>query len=265
MDPAVERYVRICSAVLWGPQGAPVRDWLHGRGFDDATLKANLIGCDPGRHLLRRRRGLPYGKVPAATFPALGPTGQIRFVQARYLDADAAGRKYDNPSAAMAPNPRVAFTALPAAPRWPWLVVCEGMPDALTAAQAGYRSVGLLGAQAPDESVAARIASYADRHDLDVVVMCDANDAGRAAGDRLSELLLREHVQPTIVEPPTLDDGVAPVDLNAWALIDPGWTMDLNRCLVDDTVDHSHDIPPPADDVLEPASRPGPAFTLDDD
>ena len=158
-------------------------------GFDDATLNANLIGCDPGRHLLRRRRGLPYGKVPAATFPALGPTGQVRFVQARYLDADAAGRKYDNPSAAIAPNPRVAFTALPAPPRWPRLVVCEGMPDALTAAQAGYRSVGLLGAQAPDESVAARIASYADRHDLDVVVMCDANDAGRTAGDRLAELL----------------------------------------------------------------------------
>ena len=88
-----------------------MRDWLHGRGFDDATLQANLVGCDPGRQLLRRRRGLPYGKVPAATFPALGPTGQVTFVQARYLDVDAAGRKYDNPAAALAPNPRLTFAA----------------------------------------------------------------------------------------------------------------------------------------------------------
>ena len=56
------------------------------------------------------------------------------------------------------------------------------MPGALTAAQAGYRSIGLLGAQAPDETVAARVANHAERHDLDVVLMTDANDAGRTAG-----------------------------------------------------------------------------------
>ena len=42
--------------VLAGPQGRDVRDWLHGRGFDDATIRANLLGCDPGRQLLARAR-----------------------------------------------------------------------------------------------------------------------------------------------------------------------------------------------------------------
>jgi hypothetical protein len=252
MDPAVERYVRICAAVLWGPQGHPVRTWLNGRGFDEATLRANLVGCDPGRALMRRQRGLPYGKVPAATFPVFGPTGTVTFVQARYLDVDAAGRKYDNPAAALAPHPRLAFTVAPSPPRWPLLVVCEGMPDALTATQAGYRAVGLLGAQSPDASVAARIASHAEHHRLDVVVMCDANEAGRAGGDRLAELLHAERIDPTLVEPPAdlyEAAGDPIVDLNAWAQLDPDWSRDLNRAL--DTAEPA-DLAPSASNGLAP-------------
>ena len=72
-------------------------------------------------------------------------------MQARYLDVDAAGRKYDNPAAALAPNPRITVRRRRRRRRaGRCCVVCEGMPDALTAAQAGYRAVGLLGAQAPD-------------------------------------------------------------------------------------------------------------------
>lgn len=62
-------------------------------------------------------------------------------------------------------------------------VVCEGIPDALTAAQAGHISVGILGSRAPDHSVAARIASYADHHRLDVVAVIDNDPAGRAWGN----------------------------------------------------------------------------------
>jgi hypothetical protein len=210
---------------------------------------------------MRRQRGLPYGKVPAATFPAFGPTGQVRFVQARYLDVEAAGRKYDNPAAALAPNPRVTFAASPTPPRWPVLLVCEGMPDALTAAQAGYRAVGLLGAQAPDATVAARVASYAEQHHVGVVLMCDANEPGRAAGDRLGELLAAERVEPILVEPPAdlVDpDGTPVVDLNAWAQLDPDWSTDLNNALgatLEPDVDHSPAIS---------SGRPGPELTIDD-
>lgn len=235
MDPSVDRYARICAAVLWGPQGRPVRDWLHGRGLDDATLRANLVGCDPGRELMRRRRGLPYGKDVAATFPAFDPAGKMTFVQARYLDVDAAGRKYDNPAATLAPHPRIAFVRFDdeqqSARR---LLVCEGMPDALTAAQSGFASIALLGAQTPDESVAARIAGYAENRQLDVVLMCDANAPGRHAGDRLADLLAAEAIDPIIVEPPaglTRPDGQPIVDLNAWALVQPDWSLQLDRAI----------------------------------
>ena len=35
LDPAVVRYAQACERILWSPTGAPVRDWLHGRGFND--------------------------------------------------------------------------------------------------------------------------------------------------------------------------------------------------------------------------------------
>ena len=180
-----------------------MRDWLHGRGFDDATIRANLLGCDPGRQLLRRQRGLPYGKVPAATFPALDPAGRVTLRAGPLPRRRRRRPQVRQPVRRARPAPAHRLhRRRPTPPRWPLLIVCEGMPDALTAAQAGYRVVGLLGAQAPDETVAARVANYAERHDLDVVLMTDANDAGRTAGDRLADLLRAEHVDPVIVEPP---------------------------------------------------------------
>ena len=31
-----------------------MRDWLHARGLNDETIRANRIGADPGRNLMRR-------------------------------------------------------------------------------------------------------------------------------------------------------------------------------------------------------------------
>lgn len=86
LDPAVTRYAAGCEQILWSRAGRPVRDWLHDRGLDDATLRANHVGADPGRHLMRRQRGLPYGQSAAAVFPALDPAGKVRYLQARYLE-----------------------------------------------------------------------------------------------------------------------------------------------------------------------------------
>ena len=101
------------------------------------TIEANRIGADPSRRLLRRQRGPPYGAGVAATFPAFDPAGNVTYVQARYLNPDETGRKYDNPSGAIAPHPRLAFPVTTARAPADTLVVCEGLPDALTAAQAG--------------------------------------------------------------------------------------------------------------------------------
>jgi DNA primase len=216
MSPLVDRYVEACQRILTGPHGRPVRDWLKDRGLDDQTIRANRIGADPGRRLLRRSRGLPYGAGPAATLAALDPAGNLTYVQARYLDPDATGRKYDNPAAAVAPHPRLAFPAANGH-RGGALLVCEGLPDALTAAQAGYRSVALLGAHTPDTAVAARLANHAANHHLHIVLVCDPDPAGRHVAATLTNLLADHGIDPAVVTPP---DGH---DVNAWALADAHW------------------------------------------
>lgn len=223
-DDRVIAYATVCSRLLWSPLGGEVREWLHARGFDDDVLRANRVGADPGRARLRRGKGIPYGAGPGATFPALNPAGEIRYVQTRALEPRPGYGKYDNPSASMAPNPRLSVAFPPALNDSSQLVVCEGIPDSLIAAQAGFRAIGLLGTNALDDSVAARIANLADNNDLDVTVVVDVDDAGtgRSLGGLLADRLGTEHGVPVrIVEPP---EGH---DLNTWALSDPGWPTQL--------------------------------------
>jgi DNA primase len=221
MSPLVERYVCACENILEGRHGRPVRDWLHARGVDDATIAANRIGADPGRRYLPRSRGLPYGAGIAAVLPALDVGGNLTYVQARYLHPEVTGRKYDNPAAALAPHPRLAFPATTGA-RGGVLLVCEGLPDAYTAAQAGYHTVALLGAQTPDASVAARLANHATNLGLDLAIACDPDPAGRHVAATLTDLLDTHRVHPAVITPP---DGH---DLNAWALSDPAWAETLD-------------------------------------
>lgn len=217
LDPAVTRYAAACERILWSPAGRPVRDWLSQRGLHEEIVRVNHVGADPGRRMMRRQRGLPYGNSIAAVLPALDPTGNVRYLQTRYLEPGG-GPKYDNPAAALGSNPRVAWTRTDAPPRPGVLVVCEGIPDALTAAQAGYTATGILGSQSPDQSVAARLATHAERHDLAIVAVIDSDPAGRAWGQRLGDLLTGHGSELTIIEPPA--EGL---DLNAWALDDSTW------------------------------------------
>ena len=217
LSPAVVEYATACERILWTAGGRPVREWLHGRGFNDDLLRVNHIGADPGRQLLHRRRGLPYGASVGAVFPALDPAGRIRYLQTRYLEPGD-GPKYDNPAASLGSNPRVAWTRTASAPESGLLLVSEGSPDALTAAAAGLRSVAVLGSQAPDRSVATRIARHADECGLAVLAVIDNDNAGRAWGTRLSSLLAEEGVDLLVVAPP---DPLN--DLNTWASKDPHW------------------------------------------
>ena len=94
LDPTVVRYVEACERILWTTTGRPVLDWLHGRGFGDDLLRANRIGCDPGRQMMQRQRGLAYGGSIGAVFPALNEQGDVHYVQTRYLEPGD-GPKYD--------------------------------------------------------------------------------------------------------------------------------------------------------------------------
>jgi hypothetical protein len=102
--------------------------------------------------------------------------------------------------------------------------VCEGLPDALIAAQAGFVAAGVLGTQAVDGAVAERIAQTARTWFLSgpppsVAVVVDADVPGRAAGGRLVYLLHGRNVPASVVEPP---DGL---DLTEWARANPSWTL----------------------------------------
>lgn len=222
LDASVVQYAAACERVLWTATGSRAREWLHARGFDDQLLRANHVGADPGRSMMRRQRGLPYGNSYGAVFPALDPNGKVRYLQTRYLDPGD-GPKYDNPAAALGSNPRLAWTRIGRLQSGV-LVVCEGIPDALTAAQAGFVSVGVLGSQAPDRSVASRIVTRADNLGLTPVAVIDNDAAGRAWGEQLSSLLADHGADLHVVEPPEVG-----MDLNAWALRDTSWRQSVDQ------------------------------------
>lgn len=216
LSPAVVDYARACARLLWTPVGLPVRRWLHERRLGDDVLRANHVGADPGRRRLHRIYGLPSGTTLAATFPVLGVAGDVRYVQARYL-VPGDGPKFESPASRLGANPRLAWTKTRGRPRDDVLLVCEGIPDALSAAQAGYRSVALLGTHAATPDVVAQIAGFAHRHRLHVAAVIDADDAGRQAGHRLGDLFAGRGHQLHLIEPP---DGH---DLNSWVRRDPHW------------------------------------------
>ena len=111
MDPLVARYVHACAQRARRVRtGREVRDWLHARGFDDDTIRANLIGADPGRDDdATRSRASPTAPAIAATFPALDPAGNLTYVQARYLDPDSRRPQVRQPRRRPRPAPRLAF------------------------------------------------------------------------------------------------------------------------------------------------------------
>jgi hypothetical protein len=209
-DPCVVRYVEACEKILWRPAGRPVLEWLHGRGFDDDLLRANRVGCDPGREMMQRQRGLAYGGSIGAVFPALNEQGDVHYVQTRYRNPGT-GPKYDNPASAVCRNPRLAWTRIVRPSVAARLVVCEGIPDALTAAACGFKSVGCLGAQTIDLKMADVIAAFATGRDVDVLVVNDHDAAGQSWSARVTELLQTRGVDAVRVQPPTAD-----FDLNSW-------------------------------------------------
>ena len=105
------------------------------------------------------------------------------------------------------------------------LLICEGIPDALIAAQAGYRSVGLLGTNALDPTVATRIANIATRDNLDITIITDNDDngVGKHLGQQLAERLGDEGLAVTTLEPP---EGH---DLSTWARATRAWARQLGH------------------------------------
>lgn len=228
----VIEYVERCEKLLRTRAGTEIRSWLHERRLDDDILIANRVGADPGRRFLPRPPGLPSGR-PAAIYPALDQTGNITYFQARFIDPHAAGQKYDNPSQHLATNPSLAWAQPVGAtsPNGP-LVVTEGIPDALIAASAGMRAVGVLGSAAPSQQIARRLIDAIRRREDDkpsVVVCFDADQAGRTGAVRLAQLLDQHRIRVANIEPP---DGM---DITDWASASVDWTHQLVGAIAERT------------------------------
>ncbi len=242
LDPKVRRYMDVTEAIMRRPVAEPAREWLARRGIGPDVIKANRIGFDPGRDRLRRDTGLPYGRGPGVVFPAFDSHGNLAYVQARYLDPDAAGRKYDNPAGVLGANPRTAFIRMSpeVMPRDGVVLVVEGIPDGLIAAQAGYTAVALLGSQAPDAVSATRIVEHTSVIGSTIVLAFDSDPAGRQGTDTLARHIHDLGVTPAVVD---LPDGL---DLNDWALQTPDWADELSSIL---EVNHGISLP---DNQMEP-------------
>jgi len=188
-------------------------DYLHSRGLHDEILHANQIGADPGPRRLTRARGLP-ARGPAVIFPVLDDHGPI-YLQARYLNPEkAGGRKYENPASWVATNPRWArVRTAPTIDKDSRLWICEGLPDALSAAQLGANSLALLGVGLADQRLAAYILQEHQHRSLTIAF--DADARGRAAADSLAQdLRVAGHPRFEVV---SLRSG----DLNAHAIRAP--------------------------------------------
>lgn len=221
LSPRVVRYIERCEKMLWTTEpGSQVRHWLHDRGLSDAVLRANRIGVDPGSdRWMPERKGLPHGDSLAATFPALGRDGQFRYVQARYLDPGENGDKYDNPAGFLGTNPRVGWTRTPSgSTRSGLLVVCEGLPDALTAADAGLAAAAILGNQSPDRRIASELARYANDNDARLVAVRDNDKGGLVWKDHLANHVGELNTDVLFIAPP--GPGM---DLNDWAQQSHDW------------------------------------------
>ena len=205
-----------CERRLWGTGGEEALDWLTvSRGFDEAVLRVNRVGFDPGPDGFLRPSGLPR-RGPAVVLPALDDRGKAIFHQARYLDPATTGRKYDNPPNWLAPNAKVATLRLsdPRAATGNRVVITEGIPDALAAVTAGYEAIAILGTANTGADVAQCLASIEGT----LVVAFDSDPAGRDASTRLIDSLASCGRDRGVVE---LQIPERWSDLNEWILAHP--------------------------------------------
>jgi hypothetical protein len=150
------------------------------------VLVANRVGYDPGPRAFRRDRGLPW-RGAGIVYPALAADGTARYFQTRYLDPVAAGRaKYDNPTSALATNPRVAVLRCPRPDSRldQLIVVTEGVPDGLAVCHLGARVGAVIGAANHGPPVAWQVNRTFPAGTF--LVLFDADGAGRRGGALLA-------------------------------------------------------------------------------
>jgi 5S rRNA maturation endonuclease (ribonuclease M5) len=202
-----------------------MRRWLtEVRHLPPQLLIENRIGADLGPVPQHRPDGMP--RASGVVLPVVD-RGRTVYAQLRILDPPPNRPRYLNPTAALAANPRLS-RARPVEVHQPEVIVTEGAIDALSAAAAGYRAIAVLSAGCSHEAVAAALAKL--QHPL--VLAFDADDAGRAAAERLTAHLHALHRPPARID---LANG----DLNDALRNSSDWSEQLPRTVASARADAS--------------------------
>lgn len=179
----LDLYVEACAGELWSTAGRPARRWLmEHRGLSESVLRANRVGADLGNPNLPRPPG--FRRSGGAAILPVQQDGRAVYFQARILHPNPDRPRYLNPTADLAPNPKVSVIEPPERLH-PETIITEGAVDALSAASAGFRAAAVLSAGYPDRYVALQLA----RLDGPVVLAMDADAAGVRGSARLADHL----------------------------------------------------------------------------
>jgi len=155
--------------------------------------------------------------------------GHSVYAQLRVIRPAGDRPRYLNPTGELATNPRMV-RARPTEVRHPEVVVTEGAIDALSAAAAGYRAVGVLSAAYGDEAVAVALAKLP----YPLVLALDADDAGRSGAQRLASFLAARQRPAMLVDLGNGDLNDAMRRCDDWpqemaAIVAPSTGFDLAR------------------------------------
>jgi DNA primase len=215
---------------LWeGPSGAPVREYLAGRGLGEEVAKEFRLGLSPGQGLaakarekgftadelraagLTNQRGNDYFP-PRLMFPLADARGRVIGFQARKLHADdpLKGKYVNSPESELFKKSNVLYglhLARPSIAKQDRAVVVEGNTDVIALRQAGFEPVVAAMGTALTEQHLRELARLTKR-----LYLCfDADAAGEEATLRGME---RAHAQGfeirIVVLPPGQDPADAP-------------------------------------------------------
>mgnify|MGYP006283283009 FL=1 len=215
---ANERAQRFFRAILAHPEhGAAARDLLERRGIDDETALAFGLGAAPNRWdgllLLAQREGLPIEALSEAglvksregrsghydalrhrlTFPIRDEAGRVIAFGGRRIDDQDEPKYLNSPETAVFHKSRTLYgidRAARAIRDSGRAVVVEGYTDVIACHRAGFTEVvGTLGTALTAEH-AGRLRGRA----REIVLLFDADEAGRRAADRAFEVMFQSMI-----------------------------------------------------------------------
>jgi DNA primase len=274
----LERTCAYYERVLWEhSEGARAREYLAGRGLEEAILREFRVGFAPSawdRVLLgSRRSGFSEAELLAAgvvqrsrdrpgsvydrfrrriTFPLCDQRGHVLGFGARAMGSDQQPKYVNSADGAVYHKGRHLFgthLARSHAAKAGAIVLCEGYTDVIAAHQAGVRNcVGLMGTALTEEQVGelARLAPT-------VVLALDADGAGQEAMMKAARLAGTQRFQLRVAALPSGSDPAEVLERDGPEAVRAllGASLPFVRFRVERILGGERDTPEGRDRILE--------------